>query len=92
MSASPTTHPLVRTHYVSAYTVNPDANQDGGVDWFVEADLADPETDRMVTFSASLTFALQMGTFSHPWEREITPSVLEKMDALAGRLAAAGLY
>jgi len=90
MSAA--THPLVRTHYVSAYTVNPEANQDGGVDWFVEADLADPETDRMVTFTASLTLALQMGTFSHPWERPIPTSVLDKMDALADRLADAGLY
>jgi len=89
---NPTTHPLVRTHYVSAYTVNPEANPDGGVDWFVEADLADPETGRLTTFSASLTCALQMGTFSHPWEREIPAGVLEKMDALAGRLAAAGLY
>lgn len=89
---SQTTHPLVRTHYVSAYTVNPEANQDGGVDWFVEADLADPETDRMVTFTASLTLALQMGTFSHPWERPIPASVLDKMDALADRLADAGLY
>ena len=85
-------HPLVRTHTIGQYTVNPDNNQDGGVDWFVEASLTDPETGRRATFSASLTCALQQGTFSHPWEREIPPSVLERMDALADRLAAAGLY
>ena len=83
-------HPLVRTHAFGQYTVNPDDNQDGGTDWFVEAALR--EDGRTVTFTASLTCALQMGTFSHPWERPIPPSVLEKMDALSERLADAGLY
>ena len=88
----PVSHSLVRSHAFGQYTVNPDANQDGGVDWFVEAGLTDPETGRLTNFSASLTFALQEGTFSHPWEREIPASVLAKMDALADRLAAADLY
>ena len=85
-------HPLVRTHTIGQYRVAPEANQDGGVDWFVEADLHDPDKGRRVNYTASLTCATWNGHFSHPWERPIPPSVTAKLEALADRLAAAGLY
>jgi hypothetical protein len=85
-------HSLVRDHAFGSYIVIPEGNQDGDVDWSVEADLIDPETGDLESYSASLSFALGNGTFSHPWEREIPESVLKRMDALADRLADAGLY
>lgn len=87
-----TEHPLVRNHAFGKYAVSPEANQDGGVDWFVQAILRDPETGRLETYSASLTCALQQGTFSHPWERPLPSDILDRLDRLADRLAEAGLY
>ena len=98
-------HSLVRTHAIGAYRVSPDGPLPDGrdvggpdnapgwrMDWFIEADLRDPETGRREIFSASLVLALNEGTFSSPWERPIPPSVTAKLEALADRLAAAGLY
>ena len=97
-------HPLACLHILGAYRVSPcgalpdgrDLGPNGEpgwrLDWFVEADLLDPEEDRKVNFSASLVCALNEGTFSAPWEREIPPSVMRRLEALADRLAAAGLF
>lgn len=100
MSAHP--HPLVRVHEFGNYKVAPCGplpdgrdigpdNQPGWrMDWFIEADLR--EGGSVQCFSASLTLALNEGTFSDPWEREIPASVLRKLEALADKLAGAGLY
>ena len=97
-------HPLARTHVLGAYRIVPDGPLPDGrdlgpngepnwrLDWFIEADLRDPETGRRKNFSASLVLAINEGTFSDPWEREIPPSVMAKLEALADRLAAADLY
>ena len=97
-------HALVRTHLIGAYKVAPDGPLPDGrdigpngepgwrLDWFVEADLRDPETGRVENFSASLVCALNEGTFSAPWEREIPPAVMRKLEALADKLAAADLF
>jgi hypothetical protein len=97
-------HPLVRTYTLGAYRVAPDGPLPDGrdlgpngepgwrQDWFIEADLLDPETGRRENYSASLVAALDMGTFTAPWEREIPPSVMRKIEALADRLAAADLF
>lgn len=95
-------HPLVRVHTFGNYNVVPDGPLPDGRDigpngeegwaqeWIVEADLR--EGGSVKRFSASLTCALGMGTFSHPWERPIPESVLEKLDKLVERLADAHLY
>jgi len=100
MSAHP--HPLVREHTFGPYKVSPDGPLPDGrdlgpngepgwrLDWFVEADLR--EGGSVQCFSASLTLALNEGTFSSPWERPIPDSVLRKLEALADKLAGAGLY
>jgi hypothetical protein len=98
-------HPLVRTHTFGPYRVVPegplpDGRDVGGPDnapgwrqdWFLEADLRDPETGRTARFSASLVLALNEGTFSDPWERELPPAVMAKLEALADKLAAADLF
>lgn len=95
-------HPLVRTHELGAYRVVPDGPLPDGrdvgpdgqpgwrQDWFVEADLR--EGGSVQVFTASLTLAVNEGTFSHPWERPIPPSVLRRLTTLADRLADADLY
>lgn len=97
-------HPLARTHTLGAYRVCPDGPLPDGrdlgpegqpgwrLDWFIEANLRDPETGRVENYSASLVCALNESTFSAPWEREIPPSVMRRIEALADRLAAADLY
>jgi hypothetical protein len=97
-------HALVRTHLIGAYKVAPDGPLPDGrdigpngepgwrLDWFLEARLRDPETGDVDTFSASLVCALNEGTFSAPWEREIPPAVMRKLEALADKLAAADLF
>jgi hypothetical protein len=98
-------HPLVRPHSIGAYRVVPegplpDGRDVGGPDnapgwrqdWFLEAEIRDPETGRWTVFSASLVFALNEGTFSAPWEKKIPASTLEKLERLADRLAAADLF
>lgn len=97
-------HALVCTHTLGAYKVapcgalpdgrdiGPNGEPNWRLDWFLEADLLDPEEGREVNFSASLVCALNEGTFSAPWEREIPPSVMRRLEALADRLAAAGLF
>jgi hypothetical protein len=88
-----TEHPLARDHTIGAYTVTCEAVEgEDRLDWYVEADLSDPETGRTERFTASLVCATYNGTFSHPWEREIPDSVLSKIEALADRLADAGLF
>lgn len=95
-------HPLVRVHTFGNYNVIPDGPLPDGRDvgpngeegwaqeWVVEADLR--EGGSVQSFSASLTCALDMGTFSHPYERTIPESVLSKLEKLADKLADAGLY
>ena len=95
-------HPLVREHTFGNYKVTPDGPLPDGrdigpngeegwrQDWFVEADIR--EGGSVQRFSASLTFVLNEGTFSSPWERPIPASVLEKLDKLADKLAGAHLY
>lgn len=97
-------HPLVREHTFGNYKVAPDGALPDGrdigpngepnwrLDWFFEADLFDPEEGQEVNFSVSLVWALSEGTFSSPWEREIPPSVMCRLEALADRLAAASLF
>jgi hypothetical protein len=97
-------HALVRTHTLGAYRVSPcgalpdgrDLGPNGEpgwrLDWFIEADLLDAEEGRTVNYSASLVCALNEGTFSDPWERPIPPNVMVKLEALADRLADAGLF
>ena len=100
-------HPLVRVHTFGNYKVTPDGPLPDGRDigpngeegwaqeWIVEADIREGGSvlpRRSCRFSASLTCALNEGTFSHPWERPIPASVLEKLDKLADKLAGAGLY
>ena len=97
-------HALARTHTLGAYRVSPEGPLPDGrdlgpngepgwrLDWFIEADLRDPEEGRTVNYSASLVCALNEGTFSAPWEREIPPSVMRRLEALADRLAAADLF
>lgn len=101
---TPHPHPLVRTYAFGAYKVVPDGPLPDGrdvgpdgqpgwrLDWSVEADLRDPETGRVETFTASLVCASYNGTFSHPWEREIPPATMQRIEALADRLADAGLF
>ena len=97
-------HALARTHILGAYKVAPcgalpdgrDLGPNGEpgwrLDWFVEADRLDPEEGREVNFSASLVCAINEGTFSAPWEREIPPTVMRRLEALADKLADAGLF
>jgi hypothetical protein len=49
-------HSLVRDHAFGSYIVIPEENQDGDVDWSVEADLIDPETGDLESYSASFSF------------------------------------
>lgn len=95
-------HPLVRVHEFGNYKVTPDGPLPDGRDvgpngeegwaqeWCVEADLR--EGSSVQCFSASLDCALQMGTFSHPWERPIPARIMERLERLADKLAGAGLY
>lgn len=95
-------HPLVRTHELGAYRVVPDGPLPDGrdvgpdgqpgwrQDWFVEADLR--EGGSVQRFSASLTLAVNEGTFSHPWDRQIPARTLRWLTTLSDRLADAGLY
>lgn len=97
-------HPLACTHILGAYKVAPcgalpdgrDLGPNGEpgwrLDWFIEADLLDAEEGRTVNYSASLVCALNEGTFSAPWEREIPPTVMRRLETLADRLADAGLF
>lgn len=101
---TPHPHPLVRSYTLAGCRVVPDGPLPDGrdvgpegqpgwrLDWSVEADLRDPEEDRVESFSASLFFALMEGKFSSPWEREIPPATMRRLETLAGFLAAAGLY
>jgi len=95
-------HPLVRVHRIGVYNVEPDGPLPDGrdvgpegqpgwrQDWFVSADLRDG--NEVHCFSASLTLALNEGTFSDPWERPIPVRTMERLEKLAAKLANAGLY
>ena len=86
-------HPLLRPHYLGAYTVFPEgADGEGRYNWGVVANLRDPEEGRTVEFSASLVFALADEAFNDPWERPIPPSVMNRLESLARRLEKAGLF
>ena len=101
---TPHPHPLARTHTVGAYRIVPDGplpdGRDAGgpdnapgwrLDWFVEADLHDPEEGREVNYTGSLHLVLGQGTFSGPWEREIPASIPRRIEALVERLEDADL-
>ncbi len=85
---------LARTHTFGPYRVIPEPHDDGGsiLNWSVEADLYDAEEKQKIAFSASLTFALADRAFADPWERPIPESTMAKLESLAVRLSAAGLF
>ena len=79
---APVTHAQPETHHIGPYVVSPD----GAGGWDVTASLYDPEEERKITFSATLIFAVNEGVFSDPWEREIPPSVRNKLRSYLRRL------
>lgn len=85
---------LARVHTFGPYRVIPEPHDDGGsiLNWSVEADLYDADEKQKIAFSASLTFALADRAFSDPWERPIPESTMAKLESLAVRLSAAGLF
>lgn len=79
---APVTQTQLETHHIGPYVVSPD----GAGGWDVTASLYDPEEERKITFSATLIFAVNEGVFSDPWEREIPPSVRNKLSSFLRRL------